>query len=72
MTLDRKQLDRLLRLGDDQLREVLRRLLVSYGVDVSRVPLAELDIGALRALLQNATDEDIDRFLQMFGGQARS
>ncbi len=70
MQMDRKQLDRLLRLSDDQLRAVLGRLLASYGVDVSRVPLDTLDIGALRALLQNATDEDIARFLQMFQGSS--
>ncbi len=58
----------MLRLNDDQLREVLKRLLASYGVDVSRVPIDQLDISALRGLLQNAADEDIDRFLQLFKG----
>ena len=53
-------------LNDDQLRMVLGRLLAEYGVDVSRVPLASMDMGALRALLQAATDEDIARFMQMF------
>ncbi len=69
MPLDRKQLDRLLTLDDNRLRAVLGRLLASYGVDVSRVPLDTLDVGALRALLQNATDEDIERFLQMFNAK---
>lgn len=68
MPLDKKQIDRLLRLNDDQLRAVLEKLLASYGVDVSRVPLASLDIGALRGLLQNASEQDIERFLQMFRG----
>ncbi len=68
MPLDKKQIDRLLRLNDDQLRGVLEKLLVSYGVDVSRVPLATLDIGALRGLLQNASEQDIERFLQIFRG----
>ena len=68
MPLDRKQIDRLLRLNDDQLRAVLEKLLASYGVDTSRVPLASLDIGALRGLLQNASEQDIERFLQMFRG----
>ena len=67
MQLDKKSLDRLLRLNDDQLRGVLAALLTEYGVDVSRVPLASLDIGALRAILQAATDEDIARFFQTFG-----
>ncbi len=68
MQLDKKSLDRLLRLSDDQLRGVLAKLLAEYGVDVSRVPLASMDMTALRAVLQSATDEDIARFMQMFGG----
>ena len=68
MPLDKKQIDRLLRLNDDQFRAVLEKLLASYGVDVSRVPLASLDVGALRGLLQNASEQDIERFLQMFRG----
>ncbi len=72
MPLDKKQLDRLLSLDDDRLRVLLGKLLASYGVDVSRIPLDTLDIGALRALLQNATDEDIERFLQMFQGPSRT
>ncbi len=56
----------MLALDDRALREVLKRLLGSYGVDVSRVPLDNVDIGAIRALLQNAGDEDIERILQMF------
>ena len=68
MQLDKKSLDRLLKLNDDQLRMVLAGLLTEYGVDVSRVPLGNLDMGALRGLLQAATEEDIARFLQAFGG----
>ena len=49
MQLDRNSLDRLLRLNDDQLRGVLGKLLVEYGVDVSRVPLQQMDMKALRA-----------------------
>ena len=68
MQLDKKSLDRLLKLSDDQLRGVLGKLLAEYGVDVSRVPLAQMDMTALRAVLSAATDEDIARFMQMFGG----
>ena len=50
MQLDKKSLERLLRLNDDQLRGVLGRLLAEYGVDVSRVPLAQMDMTALRAV----------------------
>lgn len=70
MQLDKKSLDRLLKLNDDQLRVVLGKLLTEYGVDVSRVPLAQMDMTALRAILQAATDEDITRFMQMFSGNS--
>ena len=68
MPMDKQQIDRLLRLNDDQLRAVLGKLLASYGVDVSRVPLATMDVGALRALLQNASEQDIERLLQTLRG----
>ena len=68
MQLDKKSLDRLLKLNDDQLRMVLAGLLTEYGVDVSRVPLSGMDMGALRAILRAATEEDIANFLQAFGG----
>lgn len=68
MPMDKQQIDRLLRLNDDQLRAVLGKLLASYGVDVSRVPLATMDVGALRMLLQNASEQDIERLLQTLRG----
>ena len=71
MQLDRKSLDRLLKLNDDQLRAVLGKLLTEYGVDVSRVPLAQMDMTALRGVLSVAIEEDISRILQSFGGGRR-
>lgn len=68
MPLDRKQIDRLLRLDDAQFRAVLEKLLASYGVDTARVPLATLDVSALRALLQNASEQDIERLLATLRG----
>ena len=70
MQLDKKSLDRLLKLNDDQLRTVLTGLLAEYGVDVSRVPLASMDMGAIRAVLRAATDADIANFLQAFGSSS--
>ena len=72
MQLDKKSLDRLLKLNDDQLRGVLGKLLTEYGVDISRVPLQQMDMTALRAVLAAATDEDITRFLQSFGGNPQN
>jgi hypothetical protein len=71
MQLDKKSLDRLVKLNDDQLRGVIGKLLTEYGVDVSRVPLASLDMSALRAVLQMASAEDVSRLLGSLGGQPR-
>jgi hypothetical protein len=71
MQLDKKSLDRLVKLNDDQLRGVIGKLLAEYGVDVSRVPLASLDMSALRAVLQMASAEDVSRLLGSLGGQTR-
>ena len=71
MQLDKKSLDRLTRLNDDQLRAVIGKLLTEYGVDVSRVPLSTMDMSALRAVLQMAGAEDISRLLSSMGGQPR-
>ena len=68
MQLDKKSIDRLLKLNDDQLRTVIGKLLTEYGVDVSRVPLATLDMSALRAVLQMAGEENIASLLQALGG----
>ena len=65
MQLDRKSLDRLLALNDEQLRRVLAGLLTEYGIDPASVPLAQFDMSKLRATLQQATDEDIKRFTAM-------
>ncbi len=69
MQLDRKSIDRLLKLNDDQMRAVIGKLLTEYGIDVSRVPLASMDMSALRAVLQLAGEEDVARLLQSMGGK---
>ena len=68
MQLDKKSLERLLALSDDQLRAVLRGLLKEYGVDPSTVPLEQFDMSKLRVALSGATDEDIKRFMTMLSG----
>ena len=68
MTLDKKSVERLLRLNDDQLRAVIGKMLQEYGVDVSRIPLSTMDVGAVRALLQVAGEGDVARLLGALGG----
>ena len=68
MQLDKKSIDRLLKLNDQQLRAVIGKLLTEYGVDVTRVPLDSMDMSALRAVLQMASGDDIARLLGSLGG----
>ena len=68
MKLDKKSLDRLLALNDDQLRTVLRGLLKEYGIDPSGIPLDQFDMGKLKSALSGATDEDIQKFTAMLSG----
>ena len=63
MKIDKKGLDRLIKLNDDQLRRVLAGLLSEYGIDPATVPLAQFDMDALRSVLKTATEEDIQRML---------
>ncbi len=67
MKIDKKNLDRLLKLNDDQLRRVLAGLLSENGIDPATVPLDRFDMGRLRMVLQSATEEDIQRFLSALG-----
>ncbi len=71
MQLDKKSIDRLLKLNDEQFRAVIGKLLTEYGVDTSRVPLATMDLSALRTVLQMASEEDISKLLQTFGGSPK-
>ena len=68
MKLDKKSLDRLLALNDEQLRSVLRGLLKEYGIDPTAVPLEQFDMGKLRMALSGATEDDVPRFMAMLSG----
>ena len=68
MQLDKKSLEKLLKLNDDQLRRVLAGLLSEYGIDPTTVPLDQFDMSRLRSVLENATDEDIQKFTAMLSG----
>ncbi len=69
MQLDKKSLDRLLTLNDDQLRMVMRGLLKEYGIDPTTVPLEKFDMGKLRGVLSGATDDDLKRFMNMLSSK---
>ncbi len=59
MKLDKRAVERLLALNDDQLREIVLRLAGENGLDLSGVTLRPDDIAGVRQALRLATEEDI-------------
>ena len=67
MQLDRKTIDRLLTLNDDQLRSFIRTLAERQGLDLSAFRLSVNDIAGIRRVLSEADDETLKRIAQQFG-----
>ncbi|MBQ7336997.1 MAG: hypothetical protein IJW40_00930 [Clostridia bacterium] len=67
MKLDKKAVERLLALNDDQLREIMLRLAGENGIDLSGMVLRPDDIAGVRQALRLATDEDITKAAQQLG-----
>ena len=67
MKLDKRAVERLLRLNDEQLREIMIRLAGENGIDLSGMTLRPDDIASVRQALRLATDEDITKAAQQLG-----
>lgn len=67
MTLDRSTVQKMIRLPDDQLAFIIRRLGKEAGVDLSGVNFEKAQLDALRSALALATDEDIARATELIG-----
>ena len=64
MQIDRKKLDRILELNDEQLSELVRTIAAEAGVDPAALGLNPQNIQSVRQALGSATDRD----LQMLNG----
>lgn len=67
MQLDRKTINRLLALDDDQLRAFIRNLAERQGLDLSAFRLSINDIAGIRRVLSEADDETLRRIAEQFG-----
>lgn len=67
MQLDRKTINRLLALDDDQLRAFIRGLAERQGLDLSAFNLTIGDIAGIRRVLSEADDETLKRIAEQFG-----
>lgn len=67
MQLDKKTLNRLLALDDDQLRAFIRTLADRQGLDLSAFQLSVNDIAGIRRVLAEADEETLKRIAEQFG-----
>ena len=67
MQLDRKTINRLLALDDDQLRAFIRNLAERQGLDLSAFRLSINDIAGIRRVLSEADDETLRHIAEQFG-----
>lgn len=67
MKLDKRALERLLTLSDDQLLQVIQKLAAESGINLGAMNIGKGDLARLRAALHGADDGDLERMKQQFG-----
>lgn len=68
MQLDKKTLERMLSLNDEQLKGIIRSLAENSGLDLSEFNISPNDIKSIRNALSGATDEDLRRAAEQMRG----
>ena len=68
MQLDRKTLERMLSLNDDQLRGIILSLAENSGLDLSDFSISPNDIKSIRSALSGAGDEELRRAAEQLRG----
>ena len=66
MQLDRKKLDRLLSMNDEQLAQVIRTVAAEAGIDAAALGLNPENVAALRQALSGAGDDDIAQLNEIY------
>jgi len=66
MQLDRKKLDRLLRMNDEQLSLLIQSIARESGVDPAALGLNPNNIQSIRNALEGATDEDLAQLNRIY------
>ena len=67
MKLDKRALERLLTLSDDQLLQVIQKLAAESGINLGAMNIGKGDLARLRMALHGADDGDLERMKQQFG-----
>lgn len=71
MQIDRKAINRMLNLNDEQLKSVIRSLADNAGLDLSGFQISPNDIDSIRRALASATDDDIARASEQLNARKR-
>ena len=66
MQLDKRMLDKLLAMNDEQLAEVIRQIAAETGIDPSALGLSPENIQSLRLALSMASNEDLQNLNMIY------
>ena len=66
MKLDKKMLDRLLNMNDEQLAAVIRSIATESGIDPARLGINPENVQSIRQALGMATDEDLQKMGEVY------
>ena len=67
MNLNKKALERIRSLNDEELAALIRSVATEAGVDPSKLSLSQSELASLRSALAVASIEDVARLAQQFG-----
>lgn len=75
MQINRENLEKLLSLGDLQLKMVINKIAAEGGIDPAKFNIDPSSIESIRRVLGSATDDDLERIASQFangrGGKRR-
>ena len=66
MQIDRRMMEKLLSMNDEQLGAVIKRIASEAGIDPAQLGLDAENIQNLRAAMGNANPEDLKRFQEIY------
>lgn len=72
MRLDKRALERLLSLNDEQVKAVIEKLAADNGLDLGALRISTDDISRLRTALSGATDRDVERFAEQLKNSGKN
>ena len=71
MQIDRQSLDKLLKLNDRQLLNVVNKLAADSGIDLASLGVNTDDVRKIRSALGSATDDDIEKAARLYEERCR-